>query len=109
MSALGNQRAFTLIELLVSIGLVGVIASIATVALRRIDELPSDDPVRVLADSLRRVVATGRAVTLHLRVNGAWALATIHPDGSIVADSVVRVDRLSGVSGLCPGCSPPIP
>jgi len=96
MSALGKRRGVTLIELLVSISLVGLIASVTTVALRRIDEQPPDDPLRMLADSLRVVVATGREVTLQLRVNAALALATIHPDGSIVADSVVRVDRLSG-------------
>ena len=93
---LGNPRGVTLIELLVSIGLIGLIASVATLALRRIDEAPPDDPARMLADSLRVVAATGREVTMQLRVNGSLALATIHPDGSIVADSVVRVDRLSG-------------
>jgi prepilin-type N-terminal cleavage/methylation domain-containing protein len=95
MSA-GNRRGVTLIELLVSIALVGVIASVTTLALRRIDEMPPDDPVRMLADTLRVVLANGHAVTLQVRVNDAWALATIHPDGSIVSDFLLRVDRLSG-------------
>lgn len=97
MSAIGRRSGVTLIELLVTIALVGMIASVTTLALRRIDGPPPDDPVRMLADSLRVVVATGRAATLHLLVNGEWALATIHPDGSIVADSILPVDRLSGV------------
>jgi prepilin-type N-terminal cleavage/methylation domain-containing protein len=98
MSAIGRRSGVTLVELLLTIALLGVIASVTTLALRRIDEPPPDDPVRMLADSLRAVVATGRTATVRLLVNGQSALATIHPDGSIVADSIVRVDRLSGVA-----------
>jgi prepilin-type N-terminal cleavage/methylation domain-containing protein len=96
MSALDNRSGVTLIELLVSIALLGLITSVTTLALRRMEEQPPDDPVRMLADSLRVVVATGRPTTLRLMMNGEWALATLHADGSIVADSILRVDRLSG-------------
>ena len=86
----------TLIELVITIALMGLIASVTTLALRRIAEPPPDDPARMLGDSLRVVLATGRAATVLLVVNGGPVLATIHPDGSVVADSVIAVERLSG-------------
>jgi hypothetical protein len=91
-----------LVELLIAIVLLGVMASVATLTMQPLEETPPDDPNRILADSLRAALATGRTITIHLRVDGERALATIHPDGSIVADSIVRVDRLSGVRrALC--------
>lgn len=102
MTVLVRRSGVTLIELLVTVVLLGIIASVATLSARRMDEPSEDDPVRMIGDSLRVVVATGRAATLRFVVNGEWVLATIHPDGSVVADSIVPVDRLSAVPGRGP-------
>jgi prepilin-type N-terminal cleavage/methylation domain-containing protein len=98
MKRMSAQHGFTLIELVITLLLLGFVASVTTLALRKIDETPPEDPVRVLSDSLRRAVADGRAITVRLVVRGAPALATIHPDGSIVADSIANVDRLAGAT-----------
>ncbi len=90
------RRGTTLIELMITLALLAIIASVATLAIRRVEEPPPEDPVRMLADTLRVVVATGHAATIRLVVEGKPALATILPDGSIVADSSVPIDRLSG-------------
>jgi hypothetical protein len=88
----------TLIELVITMALLGLIASVTTLAIRRIDEPPVDEPSRMLADSLRWTVAESRQVTIQLVVGGRRALATINPDGSVVADSSANVERLSGVT-----------
>lgn len=105
MSSFARRSGMTLIEVLVTMTLIGLTASIATLAVRRVDEPRPDDPMRMIADSLRVAVATGRPITLHLVVNGVHALATIHPDGSIVADTTVPLDRLSGVLRTKPAAS----
>lgn len=97
MTAIRRRPGFTLIELVITIALLGLIASTATLAARRISQPPADDPARVLADSLRVVLATGRAATVQLVVRGERVMATIYADGSVVADTLARVDRLTGV------------
>jgi prepilin-type N-terminal cleavage/methylation domain-containing protein len=92
-----QRRGVTLIELLVTLALLALIACVTTLSIRRMEEPSPDDPARMLADSLRQAVATGRAATFRLTVNGRAALATTHPDGSVVADSVVPIDRLTAV------------
>jgi hypothetical protein len=80
----------------ITLAVLGLIASMTTLAVRRIDQPLPDDPSRLLADSMRHALADGRVVTLQLVVRGQTVLATIHPDGSVIADSVANVDRLAG-------------
>jgi prepilin-type N-terminal cleavage/methylation domain-containing protein len=86
----------TLVELLVTLAIMGVILGAATLAYRRIDRPSPSDPYHIVADSLRVAVATGRAITLRFVVDGVSAAATVYPDGSVVSDSILRIDRLAG-------------
>jgi prepilin-type N-terminal cleavage/methylation domain-containing protein len=89
-------RGFTLIELLVALAIMGVILGVATLAFRRIEQPVPSDPYVMIGDSLRAAVATGRTMTLRFVVRGQSAAATLFPDGSIVSDSILGIDRLIG-------------
>lgn len=86
----------TLIELLVTLAIMGVILGVATLAFRRIEQPSPTDPHRVILDSLRVAVGTGQPFTLRFVVRGVSAVATVFPDGSVVGDSVLGIDRLIG-------------
>jgi prepilin-type N-terminal cleavage/methylation domain-containing protein len=90
------RRGMTLIELLITITIMGIVAGVATMGVRRIQAPRPDNPLVIVGDSLRRAVAEGRAITIRLVVDGHPAAATVNVDGSIVADSVFKADRLAG-------------
>jgi prepilin-type N-terminal cleavage/methylation domain-containing protein len=92
----GNHHGVTLIELLVTLSILGVIASVTTLAIRRFDALPVDAPQQILADSVRRALATGRSIHVHILIDGRPANALVGMDGSILADSAFGVERFSG-------------
>lgn len=93
-----SRRGTTLIELVVSVALLGLIASIATLAARRIPRPDPTAPATIVADSLESVLSSGRPMTLQFFVDGRPVLATLEPDGSVLADSVLRIDRFTGRS-----------
>ena len=90
------RRGTTLIEMLVSVVLLGILASIATPALRRAAAPPTGEVLTAIADSLDVAIASGRTITLRLSVQSRPGFATVNPDGSVVADSAIHVDRLTG-------------
>lgn len=87
----------TLVELLVTIAVLGVLCAVATLAVRRIDRPNPDDPRTMLANGIRSVLQTGKPASLHFVIDGVAANATILPDGSVVADSALLVERLTGI------------
>lgn len=93
-----THRGSTLVEMLITLTLLGVIAAVATLAIRRVSPPDPNDPLTVIADTINAVMKSGRPATLQFMVNGRPALATLNPDGSVVADSVLHVDRLTGKS-----------
>ena len=89
-------RGTTLVELLVVLCILGVIASVTVLAIRRLDRPSPDDPAAILAESLRAAVDTPRTIVVRVAHDGRPLSATIRPDGSIVADSALHADRLTG-------------
>jgi len=90
------HRGTTLVELLVVLCILAVIASVTVLAIRRFDRPSPDDPAAILAESLRAAVDTPRTIVVRIAHDGRPLSATILPDGSIVADSALGADRLTG-------------
>lgn len=52
--------------------------------------------MQTIDDTLRTVVRTGHAATLTFLLDGTPSVATVNPDGSVIADSILHIDRLTG-------------
>jgi prepilin-type N-terminal cleavage/methylation domain-containing protein len=92
---LPSRRGGSLIEILISLTILGIISSVVTVAIRRMPPADPADPMTRIADTINAVLASGRPTTLQFMVNGHPALATLNPDGTVIADTVLRVDRFT--------------
>jgi prepilin-type N-terminal cleavage/methylation domain-containing protein len=85
----------TLIEVIVVVAIVGMIASVTALSLPRILTVPPTDPGRVLAETRRLALQDGVARTARLMIDSvAYELVAL-PDGSVVADSGVPLDRFT--------------
>lgn len=87
----------TLIELIVALALIGIMAAVTGLAIRR---MPEPDAAQQRADRIvhaRREAIDGRRVVVFtLADTGAVRTATAFPDGRVVADSTVEIDPLTG-------------
>lgn len=89
----------TLIELIVSIALLGLLAGMVGLAFHRSNPVPFAEPAEAqVATARREALAGGRPVALSLSIGGHTRLATAFPDGSVLADSALGMDRLTGSS-----------
>jgi prepilin-type N-terminal cleavage/methylation domain-containing protein len=87
----------TLVELIVVLAIIGVIAGVTTVALRRAPAIPDAFPwAATVAAARRQAIDSGRPITVTFTIAHAAHAMTALPDGSVVADSALRLDRLSG-------------
>jgi prepilin-type N-terminal cleavage/methylation domain-containing protein len=96
-----RRSGVTLLELLITVAILGVVAGVVTLTLPRLDEPAPDTAASRIARARREAVASGRPVTVRVDTVGASASAppvdaTAWPDGSVVADSVLAIDQLSG-------------
>lgn len=91
-----SRHGTTLIELLVTIIVMTVIAGMASLAIRSVGKPVTPTIAERLAQARRDAVARGAAVTIELVVKGAIASATAFPDGTVITDSALRWNRLSG-------------
>ena len=57
MPRLFRRAGTTLVELLITLAVMGVIMSVATMAVRRIEAPRPDDPYHIVQDSLRRAMS----------------------------------------------------
>jgi prepilin-type N-terminal cleavage/methylation domain-containing protein len=92
-----GARGNTLIELLVVIAIIGVIAGVTGLAFRGTPEARVVDSAEArLAAARRQAIQSGRSVTVSVVRHGRAYAATANPDGSVVADTSLAIDRLSG-------------
>jgi prepilin-type N-terminal cleavage/methylation domain-containing protein len=90
------RRGVTLIELIVTLVILAVISGVTVLAIRRIDPPQPNDPRTMFADTLRSVLASGRPTVVRLLTDSGPASGAVRADGSIIADSVFGIDRLTG-------------
>ena len=90
-----RRRGVTLLELIVVVVGLGVMASVATLVMPKKLVPPDDTPHRVAA-ARTRALCTGRPVSVVLQLDSIFAIATAMPDGTVLADSAARIDRLTG-------------
>jgi prepilin-type N-terminal cleavage/methylation domain-containing protein len=91
-----NRRGVTLIELLITMTILGVIAGVTVLAIRRFDPVNPSDPHQIIADSSRVAMETGRTITMRLPVDSSIATVSVRPDGSVIADSILMTERFTG-------------
>jgi len=92
-----SRRGVTLIELIVVLAILSLMAGVTTLAFRRADMTPRVVPwVSAIAGARRSAVDSNRTVSLTVRVGDNVYAATALPDGSIVADAALGIDRLTG-------------
>ena len=89
------RRGVTLIELLIVVVVLGMVSSVAMLALPG-KVAPPDDTRHRIADARTRALRTGRPVSVVLQLDSVFSLATAMPDGSVLADPMARIDRLTG-------------
>lgn len=90
------RRGVTLIELLVSLAVLGLLSSVAGLSLLKIRKPDTADPA-VIAEQLRRDAVHSSVPKSAVAIVDSVAVElTAFPDGSIAADSTLRVDRLTG-------------
>lgn len=94
-----DRPGATLVELLVTLSILGIIAGVTTLAIRRFDPPRPADPLEILADSVRQALGTSRPARIRITIGGRAANAVVGIDGSIVADSVFGVERFTGAPG----------
>ncbi|MGH7679632.1 MAG: pilus assembly FimT family protein [Gemmatimonadaceae bacterium] len=90
-----RRRGSTLVELLVTLVIMAIVASVATLVLGRPTSPPAsaDD---LLREARLAAINNRRPTTLAVNRNGQELILTALPDGGVVADSGLDVDRLTG-------------
>jgi prepilin-type N-terminal cleavage/methylation domain-containing protein len=90
------RRGVTLVELIVTLAILAIISGVTVLAVRRIDPPRPDDQRTIFADTLRAVLASGRPIVVRLLTDSGPASGVVRTDGSIVADSIFDIERLTG-------------
>jgi len=80
------RHGMTLLEMLVTLVVLGLLASVATLAPRPKSSRASPERAMLL-DSLSAAIAQGRQITIAARLDGRDVFATVTPDGRVSADS----------------------
>lgn len=91
------RRGVTLVELVVVIVLLSVVAAVGGISARRARPIQVADAAvsRVLA-ARDSALASGRMVTVLVRIAGQQTSATAYPDGRLLADPRLGIDPFSG-------------
>lgn len=108
-----STDGFTLLELLVALAIIGIASTVVMMAW--ISSAPAhgserDALARAIADARRHAIASGRPQLMLFRLHADGSLSNVddprsgglivrmvsYPDGGVVADSGIPVERLSG-------------
>jgi prepilin-type N-terminal cleavage/methylation domain-containing protein len=87
----------TLIELMVVLTILSVIAGVTGLAVHRAPPVRATDArVAMIAAARRMAIDSGRSITVTVDVDSVPTAVTVLPDGDVVADATLGVDRLTG-------------
>ena len=100
MSGLVVARAgVTLIELMVVLTILSVIAGVTGLALRRAQPPRAVDArTAAIAIARRRALDSGLTVTVTIDIDSVPTAVTARPDGSVIADGNLGINRLTGTA-----------
>jgi hypothetical protein len=90
------RRGVTLLELIIVVIGLGMISSVVVLMMPRKVVPPDDTPHRI-ANARIKSLRTGRPVSVVLMLDTVFSVATAMPDGTVLADSAARIDRLTGM------------
>ena len=90
------RHGSTMVELMVTLALLSIVSAVATLALRGAAPRPREETWSAVMHARGRALREGRAVTIGVRTGGRVVVATALPDGTVVADSALHVDVLTG-------------
>ena len=93
----GQRRGVTLVELLVVLAIMTVMAAVVGIAAPPIHHADPDMTATHVVAARRAALSSGQAVSITIVSGDHSYAATAYPDGTIVADSGLAVDRLAGV------------
>ncbi len=91
------RRGVTLVELLVVLAIMTVMAAVVGLAAPPIRHADPDTATTRLTAARRAALASGQPVSITVVSRERPYAVTAYPDGAVVADSALAVDRLSGV------------
>jgi len=95
-----KRAGSTLVELIVTLALLAVIFTVVAFA------LPGRRPVvttkSIVSDARARAIAMRRPVTIVLSDSSQPLDVTVLPDGQVIADSALHLDRLTGRAADAP-------
>jgi prepilin-type N-terminal cleavage/methylation domain-containing protein len=92
-----SRTGLTLIEVVITLTLLALTAALANLAIKRVEDPDPSDPRTIIADSLAVAVREARTITVAMPTDSGLLEATLRPDGSIVADQRLEIERLIGV------------
>jgi prepilin-type N-terminal cleavage/methylation domain-containing protein len=90
-----ERGGVTLLELLIVVVVLGVVTSM-TVLVMPAKLSPPDDTAHRIANARTLALRTGLPVSVVVKLDTVFSLATAMPDGTVLADSAARIDRLTG-------------
>lgn len=88
-----KRRGSTLLELIVVLAIMGFVAGVVTLSF---PAKQSPGTADALASARRTAIAERRSQTIVVRRGDVAYDVTVLPDGSVVADSALHIDRLTG-------------
>jgi prepilin-type N-terminal cleavage/methylation domain-containing protein len=108
-----SADGFTLLELVVALAIIGIASTVVLMAWRasaREHGSESEGLARAVADARRLAIASGRPQLMQFRLHADGSLSEVddlrlgglvvrmvsYPDGGVVADSSIPVERMSG-------------